>query len=102
MDPWREFWEAISDEVRREVSEELGVDYVSFVSYSKGRGRKRRNPQDVELVEVGRGRYRLLVDDPDGELLQLAQEALGDTVDERDVNLWEEFVRRLRRLKGPR
>jgi hypothetical protein len=105
LDPWREFWEQQADEARDEAAAADPVarfcDYVSFVSWSKGRGRKRERPVEVELVGYD-GRFVTLKDFPTNVLERIAQEVLSEHVNEADFNLYEEFLRRVRALANGR
>lgn len=70
-------------EAKREAEENDVVrsrcELVSFVSYSKGRGRKRKFPKDVKLLKYN-GRCYTLHDNPRNGLDVIAKEILEGLV----------------------
>lgn len=87
----------IRDKTLQQTSKEDPVvqvcDYVAFLSESKGQGRRRRVPREVELIGYG-GRFSE-IKNGGGRVDEIATEVLGDSVPPEDAE--RVFLERLRR-----
>lgn len=95
------FWDGALKEERREARKHDRVhqnfSLREFLSYSNGKGRKRRkSPKEVSLVIINAtGRAVLLKDVPTKRLDVLVEEAIGGELFDK-TTAFEEFIKRLK------
>jgi hypothetical protein len=71
-----------------------GVSYRRFISKSKGRGRLRRNPVEVELVSFTPGKWLTATEDKIDPYVNEALEGISIPADQRDYEFLMSMLRR--------
>jgi hypothetical protein len=70
-----------------------GVSYRRFISKSKGKGRLRRNPVEVELVSFTPGKWLTATEDKIDPYVNEALEGISTPVDQRDYEFLMKLLR---------
>ena len=97
-DFWSVQWEEAQKEADQDCPVRRSITLVSFLSFSRGRKRKRRkHPREVTLIRYGKRAWSL-VDTPRNGLDIVAREVLGNLLAPGEDE-YKEFLKRIEKLK---